>query len=77
VWMFGITAGEVLTRRYPYPDTPASQYIALLISKQLDPAAQLSSEFEDAEIGALLRDCLCFEADARPTFERICARLDA
>lgn len=74
--MYGVTASEVLTRRLPYADMPASQYIAQLVSKQLDPSVELRADIDDAQLAQLVADCLQFNTEDRPTFELICSRLD-
>jgi serine/threonine protein kinase len=75
VWMFAITAIEVLTRQLPYPDMPHQQYIALLVSRQLDPFERVPADTNPL-LARCLRQCLSQVPAERPSFEAICATLD-
>ena len=75
VWMFAITAIEVLTRQMPYPDMPHQQFIALLVSRQLDPYERVPSDTHPL-LMKCLRQCLSSTPTERPTFETICGTLE-
>jgi serine/threonine protein kinase len=76
VWMFAITAIEVLTRQLPYPDLPHQQFVALLVSRQLDPYERVPVDITHPLLQRCLRQCLSPLPTERPTFEAICATLN-
>lgn len=70
VWMFGVTAIEVLTRQLPAPDQLPHQVAARVINGDLNHMDQLTIEVPSA-LRELLTRCFARSPEARPLFREI------
>jgi hypothetical protein len=70
VWMFGVTAIEVLTRQLPSPDQLPHQVAARVINGDLNHMDQLTIEVP-AALRELLTRCFARTPETRPLFREI------
>jgi len=72
VWSFGVTIWEIVTNLDPYKGYNLSQIASFITSKNLF----LEIPPNIPVISKLLKDCLLYDPDLRPTFLEITERLE-
>ncbi|KAH7714171.1 RAF protein [Aphelenchoides avenae] len=72
-YAFGICMYELLSRRLPYLGYERDQITYLVGAGLLHPETEPSFKGETDEIACLMRSCLAYHSDERPTFDEICA----